>query len=212
VTKVDQLEALLRAHIQYQGGCAAYVFSGSEPGLMRQLFETKAKPLYGQAEPLRLTRLDAADLVDEIVRRFGATNRGVGDVLAQLLATARGHPQRAMLLANRLWDEVAAGTSANNEQWVAALARTKLEAAPEFDALWKSLSVVEQKTIRALEETGGSLYRPRTLQRLRLAKASAQTAVRNLIERAHVERLGGHFEFVDPLFPLWVHELRERGE
>ena len=212
VTKVEQLEAVLRAHIQYQGGCAAYVFSGSEPGLMRQLFETKAKPLYGQAEPLRLTRLDASDLVDEIVRRFGATNRGVGDVLAQLLATARGHPQRAMLLANRLWDEVAAGTSANNEQWVAALARTKLEAAPEFDALWKSLSLVEQKTIRAIEETGGSLYRPRTLQRLRLAKASAQTAVRNLTERAHVERLGGRFEFVDPLFPLWVHDLRERGE
>src|SRR5207253_5347717 len=53
VTKVDQLEAVLRAHIQYQGSCAAYVFSGSEPGLMRQLFETKAKPLYGQAEPLR---------------------------------------------------------------------------------------------------------------------------------------------------------------
>jgi hypothetical protein len=117
-----------------------------------------------------------------------------------------------MLLANRLWDEVAEGETTTSAQWFAALARTKLETAPEFDALWKSLSVVEQKTIRALEETVGTLYRPRTLQRLRLAKASAQSAVRNLIDRAHVERLAGRFEFVDPLFPLWVHDLRDRGD
>jgi len=207
VTKVEQLEALLRSHIQFQGEVACYVFSGSEPALMRQLFETRAKPLYGQAEPVRLGRLDAGPLSDYIAGRFAATERSAGEVLVPLLETARGHPQRAMLLANRLWQHVPAGQAATPHHWAAALARTRLEAAPECDALWKSLSLVEQKTLRAIAETGGSLYRPRVLQRLGLAKPSAQTAVRNLIGKAHLERHEGRFEIVDPLFALWVGEL-----
>ena len=39
----------LRSHIQHQGEVASYVFAGSEPGLMRLLFETKDRPLYGSA-------------------------------------------------------------------------------------------------------------------------------------------------------------------
>lgn len=211
VAKVDELEAVLRAHIQYHGDVASYVFSGSEPALMRELFERRAKPLYGQAEPLRLGRLDTGDLADYVAGRFSETGRGVGEVLVRLLETARGHPQRAMLLANRLWAEVPEGKTATGDHWSAALERTKLEAAPEFDALWKSLTVVEQKTIRAIEETGGSLYRPTVLRRLRLAKTSAQTAVKNLIEKAHVERLAESYETVDPLFALWVRDLSERS-
>lgn len=209
VAKVDEVDAVLRSHIQFQGDVASYVFSGSEPALMRALFEQRAKPLYGQAEPVRLGRLDSADLADYIARRFAERGRGVGDVLVRLLETARGHPQRAMLLANRLWAEVPEGQAATIDHWSIALARTKLESAPEFDALWKSLTLVEQKTIRAIEETGGSLYRPTVLRRLRLAKPSAQTAVKNLIERAFVERASDRYEAVDPLFALWVRDISE---
>jgi hypothetical protein len=211
VTNVEGLEALLRSHIQFQGEVACYLFAGSEPALMRQLFETRAKPLYGQAEPVRLGRLDPGPLSDHIAARFAATDRNIGEVLTPMLDTARGHPQRAMLLANRLWLHLPAGTTANAEHWAAALAQTMAEAAPECEALWRSLSLVEQKTLRAMVETGGSLYRPRVLQRLGLAKPSAQSAVRNLIGKAHVERQDGRFEIVDPLFARWLGGLgRER--
>src|SRR4051812_42514028 len=36
VTKIADLDGLLRSHIQYQGNVASYVFAGSEPGLMKQ--------------------------------------------------------------------------------------------------------------------------------------------------------------------------------
>src|SRR4051794_1219070 len=41
VAKVSGMDAILRSHIQYQGEAASYVFSGSEPGMMEQLFEDK---------------------------------------------------------------------------------------------------------------------------------------------------------------------------
>jgi AAA+ ATPase superfamily predicted ATPase len=207
-TKVPELEALLRSHIQFQGDVASYVFSGSEPGLMRQVFETKAKPLYGQAEPVRLGRLADADIAVYVTERFRATGRDVSEALAPLLATAAGHPQRAMLLAHRLWEEVPRGEPATAERWQAALERTMTEVEPEFAALWRSLTVTEQKTVRALEEGGGSVYRTDVLRRLDLAASSAQEAARNLAERAELERVGRRYEIVDPLFALWVRGLR----
>jgi uncharacterized protein len=212
VANVPQLDALLRGHLQHHGDVAAYIFAGSEPGLMRQLFETKAKPLYGQAEPLRLDRLATADLADYISDRFAATKRAVAGVLTALLDTAHGHPQRAMLLAHRLWEQVPPGSPATSDDWRAALARTKVDTAPEFDALWRSLTLVEQKTIRAIEETDGTLYRPRVLQQLRLAKASAHKAAANLRARGEIERVDDRYRLVDPLFAHWIREMRRRDE
>ena len=57
ITKVKDMDALLRSHIQFQGEVASFVFAGSEPGLMRELFEDRERPLYGQAVPMRLERL-----------------------------------------------------------------------------------------------------------------------------------------------------------
>jgi AAA+ ATPase superfamily predicted ATPase len=207
-TKVPELEALLRSHIQFQGDVASYVFSGSEPGLMRQVFETKAKPLYGQAEPVRLGRLADADIAVYVAERFRASGRDVSEALAPLLATASGHPQRAMLLAHRLWEEVPRRGRATAERWQAALERTMTEVEPEFVALWRSLTVTEQKTVRALEEGDGSLYRSDVLRRLDLAPSSAQEAARNLAERAELERVERRYTIVDPLFARWVRGLR----
>src|SRR2546421_13093159 len=56
ITKVPDLDGLLRSHIQYQGKGASYPFAGSEPGLMKQLVETRDRPLYGSAVPERRAR------------------------------------------------------------------------------------------------------------------------------------------------------------
>src|SRR5436189_612218 len=101
ITKVKDMDALLRSHIQFQGEVASFIFAGSEPGLMRGLFEDKERPLYGQAVPMRLDRLADDDIAAYIAGRFRETERSVGDALNPLVATAHGHPQRAMLLAHR---------------------------------------------------------------------------------------------------------------
>src|SRR5512133_512084 len=107
--KVQSADAILRSHIQHQGEVASYVFAGSEQGLMQELFGAKERPLYGQAVPMRLGRLADADIAGYIVDRFQQTKRSAGECVGPLVATAAGHPQRAMLLAYRLWDEIAPG-------------------------------------------------------------------------------------------------------
>lgn len=147
---------MLRSHIQHHGEVASYVFAGSEPGLMRLLFETKERPLYGAAVPMRLGRLADADIAGYVAERFDLSGRSAGEAVNPLLRAARGHPQRAMLLAHRLWEEVAPGTEATIEAWEAAHAAAMRELEPEFDAQWRGLDLSEQKTLRSLSLGDGS--------------------------------------------------------
>ena len=140
------MDALLRSHIQFQGEVASFIFAGSEPGLMRELFEDRERPLYGQAVPMRLGRLDDGDIAAYIVDRFRETGRSVGDALNPLIAAAQGHPQRAMLLAHRLWEEVEPKGTATLADWSGAHAATLRELQPEFDANWRRLSTNEVST------------------------------------------------------------------
>jgi uncharacterized protein len=211
VDKVDRLDGIIRSHIQHQAQVASYVFAGSEPGLMKQLFEKRDRPLYGSAVPMRLGRLERSDLAAHIAERFRRTGREVGEALNPLLDAAAGHPQRSMLLAHRLWEQVDEGDIATLEDWSRAYEAALSELDAEFDAEWRGLSITEQRTLRAVIAGGGSPYRSAVLARLDLEKPSAQSAVKRLTARAELEPDGGKHRVVDPLFAAWI-ELLDAGQ
>jgi uncharacterized protein len=208
VTKVKEMDAVLRSHIQFQGEVASFVFAGSEPGLMRQLFEDRERPLYGQAVPMRLDRLADADIAAHIADRFRATNRSVGEALNPLVAAAKGHPQRAMLLAYRLWDEVALDASATLVDWSRAHASALAELQPEFDANWRRLPTSGQKALRAIVVGEGSPFQRRVLEQLDLPKSTARAALQSLVANATVEQKADDYVIIDPLFAEWIGSLR----
>jgi hypothetical protein len=212
ITRVEGMDALLRSHIQFQGEVASFVFAGSEPGLMRELFDVRERPLYGQAVPMRLGRLADADIAAYVADRFRESGRSVGEAANPLAAAAKGHPQRAMLLAHRLWEEVPGGGAADLGAWNRAHVAALEELAAEFDAGWRHLSTNEQKAIRSLTATGGSPFQTRVLEGLGLAKSSARSALVALQASAIVERDGDRYALTDPLFEEWVAGLRGAGE
>jgi uncharacterized protein len=207
LAKVREMDAILRSHIQFHGEVATYVFSGSEAGLMAQLFEAKDAPLYGQAVPLRLGRLGVEDIAAYVADRFRGSDRDVGEALGPLLEVAAGHPQRAMLLAHHVWEALPRGETATHAVWRLAFEAAVAQLEPELDAHWQRLTTVEQKTVRAVVAGRGSPYRTAVLERLDLQKGSAQEALRNLAGRGEVERDDGRYRLVDPLFAVWVERL-----
>jgi len=207
VDKVDGLDGLIRSHIQYQGEVASYVFAGSEPGLMKQLFENKDRPLYGSAVPMRLQRLADEDIAVYVAQRFTDTGRSVGEALNPMLEAAKGHPQRAMLLAHRLWAEVAKGEAATLDDWRAAHAAALAELTPEFDAQWRGFDGSQQKTLRAVIAGGGSPYKADVRQRLDLTKDMVRKALPRLSARAEIETVDGKHVVVDPLFAEWIERI-----
>jgi hypothetical protein len=209
VDKIADLDGLIRSHIQHQGEVASYVFAGSEPGLMKQLFENRERPLYGAAVPMRLGRLADADIAEYVADRFAQGGRGAGETIGPLLASAQGHPQRAIMLAHHLWEQVAAGETGTLADWGRAHAAATAEVEPEFDALWRGyVSSADQKALRSIVAGGGSAYRDAVLRRLDLDKSTARSAVRRLLDSADVEAAGpGRYRVVDPLYAEWIGRL-----
>lgn len=209
VDKVPDLDGLIRSHIQHQGEIASYVFAGSEPGLMKQLFENKERPLYGSAVPMRLGRLLDADIAEYVSARFTTSGRSVGEALNPLIQTAQGHPQRTIMLAHHLWEQVEQGESGTLEDWRAAHAAALAEVKPEFEATWRGYSSsADQKALRSIVAGNGSAYRVRILERLDLEKGTASAAVQRLLRVADIEEAGkGRYRIVDPLYAEWIAKL-----
>jgi hypothetical protein len=94
VLSVPGLDGLLRSHIQHHADRVTYVFSGSEPSLLSSLFADRARPLYGQAKPMRLGPIAPELLAGSIAEKFEATGRTAGEGGQAVAQFAAGHPQR----------------------------------------------------------------------------------------------------------------------
>ena len=207
IDKIPDLDGLVRSHIQHHGEVASYVFAGSEPGLMKHLFESRDRPLYGSAVPMRLGRLAQEDVATYVAERFQQTGRNAGEALNPLVELAQGHPQRSMLLAHRLWEEIPPGGSATLDDWSTARAAALLELTAELDAEWRGLDTSQQKTMRAVIAGEGSPYRESVLRRLQLTKDMVRKALPRLSATAEIERVDGKHVIVDPLFAAWIGDL-----
>jgi hypothetical protein len=210
VGKVLDLDGLIRSHIQYQGEVASYVFAGSEPALMKQLFEDKARPLYGSAVPMRLQRLRNEDIAVYVSERFRAGGRDVGEALNPLVETAGGHPQRAMLLAHHLYERLDPGTTAGIDEWVSAYAAARREAQGEAQVLWDASSALERRVLKALAHRTVALTSREAADRFGLAKSgSTSVAVERLVAEGHLVADGGTrsgWRILDPFLAAWLRE------
>jgi hypothetical protein len=201
---LDGMDGVFRSHLQHHGDVASYVFSGSEPSLLRVLFEDRARPLYGQAEPTRLGRLPSAAAADYVAARFAATGKDAGPALWPLVHAADGHPQRLMLLAHRLWDLTPAQETADLTLLARAYEATMRQVDPEMRGLWEALSANERRVLlgvaSGLSPTQGAMV---ALTGLR-SRSSAQTAADALLGRGVLERRDDTVTIVDPLLERWT--------
>jgi uncharacterized protein len=146
----DALAGTMRSELEQHGSAAGYIFSGSHPGLMRDLFSDRRHAFFAQAKPIPLQRLGSEDLADYIGVRFQEGGRDAGEALELLLSTADGHPQRAMLLAHHLYENTERRTAASTEEWVKAYAAATLDATPEVQAAWDSWNNSERRIMSVI--------------------------------------------------------------
>jgi uncharacterized protein len=199
------LDGVLRSHIQHHSD-VSYVFAGSEPSLLQMLFEDRARPLYSQAERLRLDRLDPDATHDFIGRRFGETGKDAGEAISHLIHVGEGHPQRLMLVAHLLWDRVETRHSATLADLRSAYDAAMRMVDPELRYLWDALSANERRVLAALA-SGFSPYQREAKMFMGLAnRSSAARAAENLEGKAMIERVEDdeQLRIVDPLLARWI--------
>jgi hypothetical protein len=154
--------------------------------------------------------LDDSDLAEYIGARFDGADRDPGVALELLLDLARGHPQRAMLLAHHLWEHTPRGQVADEETYQSALDAVDRETRERFERTWLDLgsAPAQRRVLAALANSPHSLYSKATLLAFDLDKSTVQQAARALAYAGDVVRVDGRFTIVDPLFERWLQRTQ----
>lgn len=210
VADIPNADATIRSQIQHQRDRVSYLFSGSERHLLMAIFADQARPLYGQAEQLRLGPLPAPAAIELVTAKFEATGRQPGAALPPLIENADGHPQRLAFLADSLWHQTPPGSIADEITWQAAMSRSLRIAEPELRAVEAALTAPQRKVVRLLAwaqpPTGAAAGR------LGLGKGSAVAALGVLIERsiALPRDEARPARLVDPLLAAWTRSRQDQ--
>jgi hypothetical protein len=200
-------DAIIRSEIEGHAGVAGYVFSGSHIGMMRELFAARRRAFFGQATPIDLPPLAPDELAEYIADRFLHDDRDPGEALGPLLDLAQGHPQRALLLANKLFTATGRGNAADSDAWSRALAAACSEVDPEVTQIWNDLTATAQRVLAVIAEGTIGLGSRAARERYGLPKTGTnQQVVRQLADEAHIVQAETptNWAVVDPLLGLWL--------
>jgi len=211
VLRIDPaLPGVFRSELETHASAAAYIFSGSNPGLMREMFSDRRHAFFAQAAPIELAPLPPDALADYITARFAERRRDPGEALGPLLDGAEGHPQRAMLLAHHLYERVAPGQSADIETWTDALAGARREAHGETQILWESSTELERRVMKVIAQRTVALGSREAAVRFGLTRGgSTKAAVDRLVADGHVVHdasMRTGWRIVDPFLAAWLRD------
>lgn len=205
-TAKERADAVIRSEIQHHGDAASYVFAGSQLGMMRALFADRRRAMYGQAWSIDLGPLPPEEVAEYVDSRFRATNRDIGVALDGLLAAADGHPQRTMLLAHILWNQLGPGEAADEEHWAATFDQAMAQVRDELRAIWTGMGTGQRRALTAVAENREGLYaggRSHGGSR----GGAVKTAVKALVDRGEILESPGtatSYRVTDPLLRHWI--------
>jgi hypothetical protein len=202
IANVNGAAGLLRTELQHHYQDIGIVFAGSQPSTMRALFGDQAQPFFAQADLIEIGPLDDASLTDIVERGFEETGRRAGVIAERVVRFSRGHPQRAMQLADAAWRLTEEGARADDETWVDALDAVRTSVDSGSERLYELIPSGQQKTLRAVV-TSGSIYGA-VADVLDLAPGTARSAVDALLGNGYMARRNDKLVVVDPLFADWI--------
>lgn len=199
----DDLDGLLRSRIQYHGDAAAYVYAGSEPSMMRVLFDKRERPLFGQADPLALGPLPLDHLLTDLGARFAREDLDPGEALGELAVFAGGHPQRVMLLSYLLAEQLAGGRPGTMETAESVIAAAIARTEATHQALWSQLRRSEKVVLAGVAD-GLSPASSALADEHQLGRNTLNDAAERLVDQGHLARGRAGAHVIDPLLREWL--------
>jgi len=203
IANVDHGAGLLRTELQHHYRDLGICFAGSQPSTMATLFGDRAQPFFSQADLVHLGPMADADVAAIVESGFERTQRRARLVVGSIVVLAEGHPQRAMQLADAVWQLVPEGGVAKPEHWEVALANVRAAVDSSSERLFQLVPTGHQKVLRIVAG-GGSVYGT-AASVLDLSTGTARAAVAALLGSADLRRDDdGKLRLVDPLFADWI--------
>lgn len=199
---VEHAAGVFRTQLQHHYRELGIVFAGSQPSTMSMMFTDQAQPFFAQADLIELGPLTDAEVIDAVHRGFEVTGRGVGPLAGRIAGLAEGHPQRAMQLADAVWQQLDPGGQADDSHWIDALEAVRASVDSGSERLFALLPTGHQKVLRVVAG-GGSVYGTAGGS-MSLSPGTARSAVSALVGNGYLVRRDQDLVVVDPLLADWI--------
>jgi hypothetical protein len=196
----------IRAALQHHMAHAAYVFTGSETGLLEELFAHPESMPFRLATLMRLPTPSAPEWHDYIAGRFASLGlRATESEIDALIDTCGCHPRDLMEAAEHLVTIRSLNPSSQGAL-EAAIARTVAGLEAQFEEIWRRLDRPSGTRATAARIAGGAAVYGRGIQPGTVGRAIAKLEREGLIRRTG----SGRYEFTEPLFGRFVRARTER--
>jgi hypothetical protein len=202
IDRVEHAAGLLRTKLQHHVRNVGLIFAGSQVSLMRAMFTDVARPFYGQAELVDIGPLGPRALRDIVTTGFRDTDRDPGELPTSLIEFTRGHPQRAMQLADAAWRRAAPGESYRADLWGIALDDVRHQTDLANETLFSRSQSNDQKLLR-LVANGEPIFGA-AAQVIGLTPGSGQSSRDRLVDSGEILRAGSSWQVVDPVYADWI--------
>lgn len=171
--------------------------------MMRELFDRRERPLFGQADPLALGPLPLDPLLADLAERFAGENLDPGEALGELAVFAGGHPQRVMLLCYLLAEQLDAGRPGTLETAEIVIQAAIERAQPSHEALWSQLRRSEKVVLAGVAD-GLPPTSPALADEHQLGRNTLHDAAERLVDQGHLTREPKGMRVIDPLLREWL--------
>lgn len=210
-------EKQIRSAVQ-QHRHTGYIFAGSATRLLHEITSDPNRPFYRLGARLFLGEIPRTDFSRFIENAFRDSGAGItAAAIERILDHARDVPYNVQRLAHESWEMARAGAiqpPVDPGDVDRALTRIVAQEGAAHAALWRSLTTVQKKALKAvIEQNGRNLHSHGVSRQYGIARSSLQRAlealeVRQLI-RQNLDESASHYLLVDPFLAAWLSQAQQ---
>ncbi len=202
------VEALLRTKIQHCPNCH-FIFAGSEPDMLINMFNSQDKPFYKSATFMQIGRIDLDKYAAFATSLFKESDKVIGEEYVKMaFESVDGVTLYVQFIMNELFHVVPVGGKVTQELYDKSLSILLNKQSFVFMNVLRGLSLRQKEVLYALAKEGrttemlsSDFIRKHELK----SSSSVQSSLKGLLSKKVIAREDGHYVISDRLFRLWLN-------
>ena len=196
-----EIEKLMRSRFQHHKN-VVYVFAGSKPHLLQQIFNEESRAFYKFARPMTIGMISKEEFSKFIVRKFRENNGNINQhVVDRILEVTKGHPYYTQKLCHELWyisNRIDEPVYVEN-----AIERIVAHQKNAYERIWDEIKSKTQRNLLVgiAKEKAPSIYSAEFIERYKLKTQSHVQRAMALLENRSMLENG---EIIDIFLKEWL--------
>lgn len=206
------MEALLRTQIQHCPN-ARFIYAGSEPSMLIDMFGRANRPFYQSTFTLHLESIPVERYSEFVHMHFQENGKDIeSDLITEVYNKFEGITLYLQILMNEIYLMTERGKTATTKYFEIALLSLVRRQAYIYQSLFADLTERQREIVRAIaaENLATNVTSSEFVQKYHLKSASSvQSALKGLSNKGIVGRSGEGYVINDRLFKYWIRKQNE---